>query len=217
MIADFRGSPLFMPAPRLKLVGSPASPFARKARIVAAEKRIEYAWEAQNPWAPDTAVSDLNPLGKVPVLILEDGTALYDSRVICEFLDAVSPIGKLLPTDNRERIEVRRWEALADGVLDAGVLARLETARAESERSPAWVERQTNKMARGLDALEGQLGARAFCCGNNLTLADVAVGACLGWLDFRYPALDWRADRPNLARLAAKLFERPSFADTAPA
>ena len=206
-----------MPAPRLKLVGSPASPFARKARIVAAEKRIEFAWELQNPWAADTAVADLNPLGKVPVLILEDGTALYDSRVICEFLDAVSPIGKLLPTDNRERIEVRRWEALADGVLDAGVLARLESARAENERSAGWIERQTKKMERGLDALESQLGARAFCCGNNFTLADVAVGALLGWLDFRYPTLGWRADRPNLARLAAKLAERPSFAETAPA
>jgi glutathione S-transferase len=217
MIPAFEGSSPVMPAPRLKLVGSPASPFARKARIVAAEKRIEFAWETQNPWAADTAVADLNPLGKVPVLILEDGTALYDSRVICEFLDAVSPIGKLLPTDNRERIEVRRWEALADGVLDAGVLARLENARAENERSAGWIERQTKKMERGLDALESQLGARAFCCGNNFTLADVAVGALLGWLDFRYPTLGWRADRPNLARLAAKLAERPSFAETAPA
>lgn len=205
-----------MASARLKLIGSAASPFVRKARIVAAEKRIEYAWEAANPWTADSAVPDLNPLGKVPVLVLDDGTALYDSRVICEFLDAVSPIGKLIPADNRERFEVRRWEALADGIVDAGALARAEGLRPAHERSSAWTERQMKKIERGLDALESQLGARAYCCGNNLTLADVAVGACLGWLDFRHPQLRWRDDRPNLARLAAKLAERPSFAETVP-
>ena len=205
-----------MPVSRLKLVGSAASPFARKARIVAAEKRIEYTWEIQNPWAAGNTIADLNPLGKVPVLVLEDGTALYDSRVICEFLDGVSPIGKLIPAGNRERIEVRRWEALADGVVDAGALARAEGQRPAHERSASWTERQMKKVERGLDALEAQLGARAFCCGNNLTLADIAVGCCLGWLDFRYPKLGWRDDRENLARLAAKLLERPSFAETVP-
>jgi glutathione S-transferase len=206
-----------MPNARLKLIGSSASPFARKARVVAAEKRIEYTWELANPWAADSAVADFNPLGKVPVLVLDDGTALYDSRVICEFLDGASPIGKLIPAGNRERIEVRRWEALADGIIDAGALARQEGQRPAHERSQSWTERQMKKVARGLDALESQLGARAFCCGNNLTLADIAVGCCLGWLDFRFPNLGWRDDRPNLARLAAKLAERPSFADTVPA
>jgi glutathione S-transferase len=205
-----------MAGARLKLIGSAASPFARKARIVAAEKRVEYTWEPANPWAADATVADLNPLGKVPVLVLEDGAALYDSRVICEFLDGVSPIGKLIPAGNRERIEVRRWEALADGIVDAGALARAEGLRPAHERSSAWTERQMKKVERGLDALESQLGARAYCCGNNLTLADVAVGACLGWLDFRFPQLAWRDDRPNLARLAAKLAERPGFAETVP-
>ena len=205
-----------MAAARLKLIGSNASPFARKARIVAAEKRIEFTWEIQNPWAADSTVADLNPLGKVPVLVLEDGTALYDSRVICEFLDGVSPIGKLIPAGNRERIEVRRWEALADGVVDAGALVRAESQRPAHERSASWADRQMKKVGRGLDALESQLGARAFCCGTSLTLADIAVGACLGWLDFRYPQLGWRDDRPNLERLAAKLAERPSFAETVP-
>ncbi len=205
-----------MASARLKLIGSATSPFTRKARIVAAEKRIEYAWELADPWAADSAVPDVNPLGKVPVLLLEDGTALYDSRVICEFLDAASPIGKLIPAGNRERLEVRRWEALADGIVDAGALARSENQRPVHERSAGWAERQMKKVQRGLDALENQLGVRAFCCGNTLTLADVAVGACLGWLDFRYPRLEWRDSRPDLARLAAKLFERPSFAETAP-
>jgi glutathione S-transferase len=128
----------------------------------------------------------------------------------------VSPIGKLLPADNRERIEVRRWEALADGVLDAGVLARLEGQRAAGERSQAWIDRQMGKVARGLDAMDIQIGARQWCHGNGFTLADIAVGVCVGWLDFRFPHLEWRKDRPNLARLAVKLAERPSFAETTP-
>jgi glutathione S-transferase len=201
---------------RLTLIGSLSSPFVRKARIVAAEKKVEYTWEQQNPWDSSTSVPEVNPLGKIPVLVLDDGTALYDSSVICEFLDAASPIGKLIPADHRERIEVRRWETLADGVLDAGVLARLEGARPLDERSPSWIERQMAKVTRGLDAMERDLGPQPFCCGKNLTLADVAVGACLGWLDFRYPQLNWREDRENLSRLATKLFERPSFAETVP-
>jgi len=205
-----------MPYRKLKLIGSVSSPFVRKARIVAAEKKVEYTWEQQNPWDSSTSVLDLNPLGKVPVLVLDDGTPLYDSSVICEFLDSASPLGKLIPSDHRERLEVRRWEALADGMLDAGVLARLESARPVDERSPSWIHRQMAKVGRGLDAMERDLGSQPFCCGKNLTLADVAVGACLGWLDFRYPQLKWREDRENLTRLAAKLFERPSFAETAP-
>jgi glutathione S-transferase len=157
-----------------------------------------------------------NPLGKVPVLVLDDGTALYDSRVICEFLDSASPLGRLIPADGRERIEVRRCEALADGVLDAGVAWRLENARPAGERSPSWIERQKAKVDRGLDAMETQAGGRAFAAGAGFTLADVAVGCCLGWLDFRFPQLDWRVERATLARLAAKLFERPSFAETVP-
>ncbi|MFO1361753.1 MAG: glutathione S-transferase N-terminal domain-containing protein [Burkholderiales bacterium] len=200
----------------MKLIGSLTSPYVRKARIVAAEKRVEYAWEPHNVWAPENPVPDYNPLGKVPVLVLDDGTALYDSRVICEFLDSVSPIGKLIPADNRERIEVRRWEALADGALDAGVLARLEGQRPAAERSASWIDRQMGKVARSLDAMDIQIGTRPWCHGAAFTLADVAVGACVGWFDFRFPQLEWRKDRPNLARLAVKLAERPSFAETAP-
>jgi len=200
----------------MKLIGSLPSPYSRKARIVAAEKRVEYVWEVQNVWAADSPVPDYNPLGKVPVLVLDDGTALYDSRVICEFLDSVSPIGKLIPTDHRERIEVRRWEALADGVLDAAVLARLEAQRAAGERAQSWIDRQLAKVSRGLDTMDIQIGAKQWCCGNAFTLADIAVGACVGWLDFRFPQLEWRKDRPNLARLAVKFAERPSFAETMP-
>ena len=200
----------------MKLFGVYASPFARKVRIVLAEKKIDYDFVVALPTDKAGPVQAHNPLGKVPVLVLEDDTAVYDSRVIVEFLDNVSPISKLIPPDNRERIEVRRWEALADGVLDAAVLTRYENQRIESERSAAWIERQTGKMRAGVAEMERALGDKAFCAGNGYTLADIAVGVCLGYLDFRYANLGWRDNHPNLVRLEAKLAERQSFIDTIP-
>jgi glutathione S-transferase len=200
----------------MKLIGSLASPFARKVRIVLVEKKIDYEFELDNPWKPDAKTPAFNPLGKVPVLVLDDGTTLFDSRVIVEFLDSASPIARLLPAESRERIEVRRWEALADGVLDAGVLARLESQREAKMKSAAWIERQMGKVSAGLAAMDAALGDKLWCTGNSYTLADIAAGACLGWLDFRYPKLDWKKERSNLARLFAKLSERPSFTDTMP-
>ena len=206
-----------MASARLKLIGSSASPFARKVRIVLAEKRIEYTWETQNPWAADSTVPDLNPLGKVPVLVLEDGTALYDSRVICEFLDGVSPIGKLIPAGNRERIEVRRWEALADGIVDAGALVRAESQRPAHERSAAWTERQMKKVARGLDALEtpARRAARTAAATTSRSPTSRSAPVSAGSTSATRGST-WRDDRPNLERLAAKLAERPSFAETVP-
>lgn len=203
----------------MKLIGNFTSPFVRKVRIVAAEKRMDYEWELQMPWEADARVTDHNPLGKIPVLILDDGTTLFDSRVICEFLDNVSPISKLLPQGNRERVEVKCWEALADGIMEAGILARMERSRKKkSEQSQAWIDRQMDKVVRGLDAMEKDCAKAtgSWCCGHNFTLADVAVAACVGFLDFRYPELEWRNDRPHLTRLAARLAERPSVAETAP-
>jgi glutathione S-transferase len=200
----------------MKLIGSLASPFTRKARIVLAEKKIEYDFELDNPWNADTRVRDSNPLGKVPVLLLDDGTALFDSRVIVEFLDNASPLSRLLPAGNRERIEVRRWEALADGVVDAAVLVRMEHRRTPAQRSPEWSERQMGKVRSGLTAMNAGLGDKPWCAGNSYTVADIAVGVCLGWLDFRFPDLGWQKDHANLARALAKLSERPSFAETAP-
>ncbi len=200
----------------MKLIGSLASPFARKVRIVLAEKKIDYDFETDNPWKADAVTPRFNPLGKVPVLVLDDGTTLFDSRVIVEFLDNASPISRLIPADHRERIEVRRWEALADGVIDAGVLARLEKARKAGEKSTAWIERQMGKVARGLDAMEKELGEKPWCTGNAYTLADIAVGACLGWLDFRFAQLDWKKSHSKLARELIRLSERSSFIDTVP-
>ena len=200
----------------MKLIGSLASPFARKVRIVLAEKRIDYEFENDNPWKPDAVTPRFNPLGKVPVLVLDDGTTLFDSRVIVSFLDNASPLARLLPAENRERIEVRRWEALADGVLDAGVAARLENQREAKLRSAPWIERQMGKVRAGLAAMDSDLGDKPWCAGNGYTLADIAVGVCLGWLDFRYPKMDWKKGHANLARAFAKLSERQSFIDSMP-
>jgi len=203
----------------MKLIGSLASPYVRKARIVLAEKKLDYTFVLENVWAPDTQIAQSNPLGKVPCLVMEDGSALIDSRVIVEYLDTLTPVCKLLPAggNGRERADIKNWEALADGILDAGVLMRLERVqRPPEQQNEAWVERQREKVVLGLAALAARLGEHAYCAGKNYTLADVAVGCALGWLSFRFPEIDWRRDHPSLARLFDKLSERQSFKDTVP-
>ena len=201
----------------MKLIGSLASPYVRKVRVVMAEKKLDYAYELENVWTAETKIHEYNPLGKVPCLIMEDGSAMFDSRVIVEYLDTLTPVGKLLPPNGRDRADVKVWEALADGVIDAAVLVRLEkTLRPAEQQSAAWVERQMVKVHSGLSVMSANLGESNFCKGNHYTLADVAVGCCLGWLSFRFPEIDWRGDYPNLARLLDKLSERASFKDTVP-
>lgn len=202
----------------MKLIGSLASPFVRKVRIVMAEKKLDYQFELDDVWAPDTRIQDSNPLGKVPCLVMEDAGAVFDSRVIAEYLDTMSPVCRLLPQSGRERAEVKCWEALADGLLDAAVLIRAElTQRDPSLRSDAWIARQHGKIRAALEAMANGLAEKPFCVGNTYTLADVATGCALGYLDFRYPELDWRGRHLNLARLLDKLSQRPSFMDTRPA
>ena len=204
---------------KLKLIGSLTSPYVRKVRIVMAEKKLDFQFEQADPWAADSSVPDANPLGKVPCLVMEGGEAVFDSRVIVEYLYTLSPVGKLIPASGRERAEVKTWEALADGVLDAAVSARMEqvwSGRAPHERSQAWVDRQMAAAQRALKAMSLGLGDRAHCHGIHLTLADIAVGVALGYLDFRFPAVDWRSAYPNLARLHERLSQRPSFQDTLP-
>jgi len=201
----------------MKLIGSLASPYVRKVRVVLAEKKLDYHLELENVWAPETTIQKLNPLGKVPCLIMEDGYAMYDSRVIVEYLDAVSPVCKLLPPNGRERADIKCWEALADGVLDAGVLVRLErNLRPKAQQSDEWMARQLQKVELGLASMSERLGDDAYCASNHYSLADVAVGCCLGWLSFRFPEIDWRSKHPNLGRLFDKLSERQSFKDTVP-
>ncbi len=201
----------------MKLIGSLTSPYVRKVRVVMLEKKIDYDFSLDNVWAPDTAIQESNPLGKVPCLVMEDGGAMFDSRVIVEYLDTLTPVGKLIPPNGRERAEVKCWEALADGVADAAMLVRLEhTLRPQEIRSKDWLDRQMKKVNAGLHAMSIGLKDTAFCAGNQYTLADVSVGCVLGWLSYRFPEIKWRDDYPNLDKLYEKLSERPSFKETAP-
>jgi glutathione S-transferase len=204
----------------MKLIGSTSSPYVRKVRIVMAEKKLDYTFVTDNVWGADTRISESNPLGKVPCLIMEGAEALFDSRVIVEYLDTLSPVGKLIPTVGRERAEVKTWEALADGLLDAAILARLEATwdgRTKAQRSDAWIERQLDKITASLKAMSRGLGDKPYCSGIHMSLADIAVGCALGYLEFRFPDITWRADYPSLAKLQDKLMLRTSFADTLPA
>jgi glutathione S-transferase len=198
----------------IRIIGTDASPYTRKVRVVAMEKKIEFDYALDSPWAGTTRVPQFNPLGKVPVLVLEDGTTLYDSRVIVEYLDNASPVAKLIPSANRERIEVKRWEALSDGILDCGALARFEANRMANMRSQSWIDRQLVKIFSGIAEMEKLLGSKLWCTGNSICLADLCAGCSLSWIEFRFPRLQWRKDAPGLERLMSKLSERASFVGT---
>lgn len=200
----------------MKLIGSYTSPYVRKVRAVLAEKKIDYDFVIDSPWLPESGVPNLNPLGKIPVLLLDDETPLFDSRVIVEYIDAVTPNNKLFPTPNRERTEVKRWEALADGICDAASTALLEAKRPKKEQSTSWIDRQHEKVTRSLKFMSDQLGEKPFCTGTHFSMADIAVGAALGYLAFRFADIHWQESHTNLDKLYAKLMLRPSLADTAP-
>ena len=203
----------------MKLIGSTTSPYVRKVRIVMAEKKLDYEFVSEDVWAAETTIGQSNPLRKVPCLVMEGGEALFDSRVIVEYLDTLSPVGKLIPAVGRERAEVKTWEALADGVMDAAILARLESnwpGRAKTQRCQPWIDRQLSKVDASVKAMSQGVGEKPFCAGIYLSLADIAVGCALGYLDFRFPDIDWRGDYPNLVRLQEKLMQRTSFIDSRP-
>ena len=203
----------------MKLIGSPASPYARKVRVVMAEKKLDYQYVIEDVWAPDSTITESNPLGKVPCLVMEGGEAVFDSRVIVEYLDTLSPVGKLIPTQGRERAEVKTWEALADGLLDAALTVRMEVIfkeRPPEQRCQPWIDRQMGKINAALQAMSVGLADKPFCSGVHFSLSDVSVGCALGYLDFRFPQVTWRETYPNLAKLHDKLALRPSFIETAP-
>jgi glutathione S-transferase len=203
---------------KMKLLGALTSPYVRKVRIVMAEKKLDYQLVLEDVWGNDSIVK-ANPLGKVPCLVMEGGEAVFDSRVIVEYVDTLSPVGRLIPASGRERAEVRTWEALADGATDACLEARLEqtwAGRTEAQRSPAWIERQMGKVNAAIIAMAHGLGDKPFAAGIHFSLADIAVGCALGYLDYRFPQIDWRTPHPNLSRLADKLAQRQSFIDTLP-
>ena len=200
----------------MKLLAALISPYTRKVRVVLAEKKIECEMQIVDVNPVDNPVNSHNPLGKIPTLLLDDGTALYDSRVIVEFLDSVSPISRLIPEGTRDRLAVRRWEALADGVLDAGLLWRYESIRDKKEQSKGWQDKQLARMQRGMEQVSKEIGA-TYCHAERYSLADIAVACCMGWLDFRKPGgVDWRAEYAPVGRHYDKMMERAAFADTVP-
>jgi glutathione S-transferase len=200
----------------MKLIASLTSPYVRKIRIVLAEKKIDCDLVIDSPWVEGNKVAAVNPLGKIPVLVLDDESTLYDSRVIAEYLDTVAPNNRLIPASGRERISVKRWEALADGVLDAAVAAFLEAKRPDGERSASWIERQRGKVNQALKVMADDLGEQSWCHGNSFSLADIAVGCALGYVSFRLGDIMWREQYPNLSQLYEKLMQRSAFAETVP-
>jgi len=202
----------------MRLIGTHTSPYVRKVRIVLAEKKLEYGLILEDPWSPDTRLQEHNPLCKVPCLLIDEDESLFDSRVIVDYLDTLSPVGRLLPPPGRERASVKSWEAVGDGVLDAAVNIMIERHHRDGTApNPQWIQRQFGKIHAALDFMEKRLTDHdAFCMGVNFSLADVGVGCALGYLDFRFGELNWRKDHPNLQRLYEKLCTRPSFQQTAP-
>jgi glutathione S-transferase len=200
----------------MKLLYSLGSPYARKVRIVASEKRIEIEMVQVALAAADSPVTQHNPLGKIPVLILDDGDSLFDSRVIVEYLDHRTPVAHLIPQDHTLKIQVRRWEALADGVCDAAILAIQESRRPEDKQDLAVITKQRGKVERGLMTLNQELGDSKWCVDDSFSLADIALGCMLGYLALRLPEINLATEYPNLARHYVELMKRKAFADTIP-
>ncbi len=200
----------------MKLLYTTNSPYARKVRIVAIEKHVDIDLELVNLSDPDCPVKNFNPLGKVPVLVLDDGDSVYDSSVIAEFLDNRTPVAHLMPQDKTGKIAVRRWEALADGICDAAVAVMLEQRKPVEQQDPAFIIKQLDKVKRGLAVLNLDLTKKKWCVNEAFGLADIAVGCTLGYLDLRFKHLDLLADLPHLTKLNAALVKRASFKDTMP-
>lgn len=197
----------------MKLLGHDGSPYVRKVRIVLEEKHIPYEYVKARPSLPDSPVPQFNPLAKIPVLITDKGKAIYDSSVIVDYLDALASEPKLIPGELDERMEVKRWEALGNGIADATVLTSHDYDKVQSAE---WHQKQRLKITRGLAAMENDLGSRDYCHGNRFSLADIAAGFALGYLDSVVPEIDWRSAHPPLARLAERLAQRESFKKTVP-
>jgi glutathione S-transferase len=201
----------------MKLIGTLTSPYVRKVRIVFSEKKIELPFTLENVWAQDSQITHSNPLGKIPCLVLDDGEPIFDSRVIVEYADTLNPVNRLIPDSGKERAVVKTWEALADGIIDAAILARLEkTWRPEQDQSQAWYDRQIDKVNTALDAISKKLGDNAWCFSNKLSLADISVACALDYLVFRFPDLAWKQKYENLSHFHSKMMSRSAFIETAP-
>ena len=201
----------------MKLHDSPTSPFARKVRVLLLETgldgRVDKTARAVTPTSPIDAVNADNPIGKVPALVTDDGLSLYDSPVICEYLDGQQDGPRMFPAEGPARWLALRRQALGDGLLDAAILGRYETAlRPEDYRWQPWLEAQMLKIERSLDAMEAEAGA----LGDGADIGTITIACALGYLDFRYGDNDWRACRPGLAAWYEGFAQRPSMRETEP-
>lgn len=199
-----------------RVLSATPSPYARKVRIALAEKGLPFELVTEVPWDSDTSTPQYNPLEKLPVLICDDGTSVYESRYILEWIELKHPAPRLTLEDVDGILAVKRFEVLADGVCDAAVLSFWERAREPDKRSAEWAERQQRKVDGGLREISRLLGHGEYCVGGEFTLADISVGSLLRWLEVRAPDLPWRDRHPNLAALSDRLEQRPSFRDTVP-
>ncbi|NIO42322.1 MAG: glutathione S-transferase [Burkholderiales bacterium] len=200
----------------MKLIVAKPSPYARKARIALLEKGIKCEIVVDNPWLPETKVTDANPLGKVPALLLDDGSVVHDSKVIIEYLETMGVPPALLPADALTRISHKQIEVVADGICDAVVLSALEGARPEGKRSDAWLERQRKKITEGVAELERLLAGKEWFSDSGFGLAEIAAVCALDYIDFRYPVYQWRSHAPGLLALHQRLSARSSFRSTMP-
>ena len=200
----------------MKLLYAVNSPYARKVRIVAMEKHIELELQEVVLSDPNNPVRQYNPLGKVPVLVLDDEEALYDSRVIVEFLDHRTPVAHLIPPDHTSKIAVRRWEALADGICDAAVAAMMEQRKPAEQQSQTTIDRQLDKVNASLEKMNADIAKKKWCVNETFSLADIALGCALCYVDLRHKQLNWQDNYQALARHYSILIKRPSFKETMP-
>jgi len=200
----------------MQLIGSYTSPYVRKIRVLLLEKGLPYSFLEDIPWNENTNAPKYNPLGKVPILIDENGSVWYDSQVIAQYIEALHSLAPLIPAGDIPAVEVRQLETLADGVVEAGIAIFLERKREPTQQNPAWIDRQKGKLTSGLDTLEAKLDGTIWLHADTFSLADIATGVMLGWLDLRLPDIDWRKDHPTLTAYGQRLFARPSFLETLP-
>lgn len=197
----------------MKLIGSNTSPYVRKARLVLLEKNLAHTYLVDPPSDPASEVYRINPLGRIPALILDDGECIFDSVVICEYADTLNDTPILIPrNDALARMRVKRWEALADGIMDSAIVVRNEVLRPKQMQLAATLQLHNDALSRTLEHAADRLGQREWCEGNNLSLSDLALTAALAYLDLRQPERDWRAAHPNLAGFFAHMSARPAVA-----
>lgn len=200
----------------MKLIGSYTSPFVRKISVILLEKNIGFEFVNVAPGSSLAAVTPLNPLGTVPVLLACESESFYDSPIIAEYLELTHPEPALLPADRLEALRLRQIEALADGVTDAAMAIVRECGRGAGEQNESLLLTARDNIRGGLDALESFAKEGVKLNGPDITLADIAVACTLGYINYRRVMPNWCVGRPMLVSLVARLFARESFARTAP-